>query len=124
MIGLGFCSMGGANNPVCWSYIPHQTEGELVYTVTYREMERATIALLTANVDKECEFTRYLKHLLAEPNIQIYMRSQDYQVSKFPIDHVQCDHQAGWHNLSVAVFDKLPNICSNISPVNIYSIPI
>ncbi len=55
MIGLGFCSMGSANNPACWSYIPHQTEGELVYTVTYREMERATIALFTANLDKECE---------------------------------------------------------------------
>ena len=49
--------MGGANHPACWSYIPHQTEGELMYTVTYREMELAAIALLTANVDKECEFT-------------------------------------------------------------------
>ena len=62
MLGLGFCSMGGANHPALWSYIPHQTEGELMYTVTFREMERATLALLTANVDKQCDFTRYLKH--------------------------------------------------------------
>ena len=28
MIALGFCSFGGSNNPVCFSYIPHQSEGE------------------------------------------------------------------------------------------------
>ena len=38
-------------------------EGELKYTVTFREMGLAAIALLTANVDKKCEFTRYLKHI-------------------------------------------------------------
>ena len=86
--------MGGANNPACWSYIPHQTEGELVYTLTYREMERVVIARLTANVDKECEFTRYLKHLLAQPSVQKYMRSQDYKDGKPAIDQGQCDHQA------------------------------
>ncbi len=35
MIGLCFCSMGCANNSACWSFIPHQTEGELMYTVAY-----------------------------------------------------------------------------------------
>ena len=25
MIALGFCSFGDSNNPVCFSYIPHQT---------------------------------------------------------------------------------------------------
>ena len=39
MLGLDFCSMGGANHPACWSFIPHQTEGELMYTVTFHEME-------------------------------------------------------------------------------------
>jgi hypothetical protein len=28
MIALGFCSFGGANNPVFFSYIPRQSEGE------------------------------------------------------------------------------------------------
>ena len=35
MIALGFCSICGANNPVCFSYIPRQYEGEKLYTVTY-----------------------------------------------------------------------------------------
>ncbi len=71
MIGLSFFSMGGANHPACWSYIPHQTEGELMYTVTYREMERAAIALFSesANLDKDCEFTTCLKHLLAQGRV-------------------------------------------------------
>ena len=54
MLELGFSSMGGANHPACWSYIPHKTEGELMYTVTFREMEKAALALLTANVEKKC----------------------------------------------------------------------
>ena len=57
-----------------------------MYTLTYYEMQRATFALMTANVDKDCEFTRYLKHLLAQPNVQKYMRSQNYIDGKIPID--------------------------------------
>jgi hypothetical protein len=113
MIGLGFCSMGGANHPACWSMIPHQTEGELMYTVTYREMERAVIALFTANVDKVCEFTTCLKHLLAQVRVQEYMRLQRYRDGLLPIDQAQCDHQAGWRNFCLKVFEKEPNICSN-----------
>ena len=35
MISLVFCSLAGSNNPVCFSYIPHQSEGEKLYTKTY-----------------------------------------------------------------------------------------
>ncbi len=73
MIGLSFCSMGDANHPACWSYIPHQTEGELMYTGTYREMERAAIALFSANLDKKCEFTTCIKHLVTQPRVQQYV---------------------------------------------------
>ncbi len=73
MIGLGFCSMGGANHPACWPYILHQTEGELMYTVTYCEMERAAIALFSANLDKTCGFTTCLKHLVAQPRVHEYV---------------------------------------------------
>jgi hypothetical protein len=52
MIGLDFCSMGGANHLACWSYISHQTEGELMYTVTYCEMERAVIALFSDSLSE------------------------------------------------------------------------
>ena len=113
MVGLGFCSMGGANHPVCWSHISHQTEVELVYTLTFYEMQKAALALLTANVDKDCKFSTCPTHLLAQLNVQIYMKRQVYKDGKLTIDQTQCDDQAGWHNFSMSVFGKLPNVCSN-----------
>ena len=112
MLGLGFCSMGGANHPAVWSFIPHQAEGELTYTLTFRDMEKAALTLLTANVDKECEFTRYLKHLPAQANVQRYLEHESYQNGRLPIDQAQCDHHAGWHNFSKNEFGGPPNICS------------
>ena len=35
MIALGFCSFGGSNNPVCFSYIQHQSESEKLYTKSF-----------------------------------------------------------------------------------------
>ncbi len=92
MIGLGFCSMGGANHPACWSYIPHQTEGELMYTVTYREMDRAAIALFSANLDKKCEFTTCLKHLVVQPQVQENVASPKLVNGLLFVDQAQCDH--------------------------------
>ena len=112
MLGLGFCSMGGANNPAVWSFIPHQAEGELTYTLTFRDMEKAALALLTVNVDKECEFTRYLKHLRAQANVQRYMEHESYQTGRLPIDQAQCDHHVGWHNFAKNELGISPNICS------------
>jgi hypothetical protein len=113
MIGLGFCSMGGANHPACWSLIPHQTEGELMYTVSFREMERAALALFGANLDKTCEFTTCLKHLIAQPRVITFVASEAFLSRRLPIDQAQCDHQAGWRNFSLNTFGKEPNICSN-----------
>ena len=83
-----------------------------MYHVTYNEMERAALALLTANLNKECEFTKYIKHLLAQPNVEKYMDGEKYREGKLPIDQAQCDHQAGWRNFSWNVFGRAPNICS------------
>ena len=77
-----------------------------MYTVTFCKMDGScSCPLLTANVDKKCEFTRYLEHVLTQLNVQIYMES-------LPIDQAQCDHQAGWRNFSLAEFGGPPNICS------------
>jgi hypothetical protein len=35
--GFGVNSVGSHNHPLCWSIIPHQTEGELTYTSTFLE---------------------------------------------------------------------------------------
>jgi hypothetical protein len=114
MIGLGLCSM----DPVCWSYIQHQTVGKLMYTVTSREMESAAIALFTANLDMEFKFTTCLKHLLSQPRAQTF-KSEGYRDSKLPINQAQCDHQAGWRNFSLKIFEKDPNICLKKIPTSV-----
>ena len=111
MRGLGFCSTGGANHPACWSYIPHKGEGELMYTITFREMEK--VDLLTANVEKKCELSTYFKHLLSQPTVLDFMTSIECLAGRHLIDQAQCDHQAGWRNFSINEFGKPPNICSN-----------
>ena len=95
-----------------------------MYTVTFREMERAALALLTANVDKKCEFSRYLKHLLSQQSVLRYMVSKECIEGKRPIDQAQCDHQAGWRNFSLVEFGKPPNICSTHLTCKLYFIGI
>jgi hypothetical protein len=65
-----------------------------MYTMTYQEMERAAIALFSASLDKDCEFTTCLKHLLAQQKVQGYMSTQRFRDGQLPIDQAQCDHQA------------------------------
>ena len=61
MIALDFCSYGGSNDPLCFSYILHQTEGEKLHTVTFYEMQSAVMAVLKAKTEKDCEFSTYIK---------------------------------------------------------------
>ncbi len=49
-----------------------------MYTVTYRAMKRAAIALFSANVDKEGKFTTCFKHLLAQQRVQEYITKLIY----------------------------------------------
>ena len=85
-----------------------------MYTVTFREMEKAALALLTANVEKKCEFSTYIGHLLSQPTVLSFMMSDECLAGRLPgpIDQAQCDHQAGWRNFSWNVFGRAPNICS------------
>ncbi len=103
MICLGFTSMGSVNDPACWSFIPHQAEGELTYTVTFYELQKAVISLLKANTEKECPFSSCIEDLLARPNVQKYMWSQLFRDGKLDIQTAQCDQ--------LARFD--PNTCSS-----------
>jgi hypothetical protein len=113
MIALGFCSFGGANNPVCFSYIPRQSEGEKLYTVTYFGMQKAVMSLLKANTEKDCEFTSCLQLLLCRPHVQHYLDSDEVRANKLLIDQAQCDQLAGWACFSREVLGRDPNVCCN-----------
>ncbi len=45
MIALGVNSVGNHNHPLCWSIIPHNTEGELTYTGTFLGLQEAAMLL-------------------------------------------------------------------------------
>ena len=113
MIALGFCSFGGANNPVCFSYIPHQAEGEKLYTKTYYEMQSAVMALLKAETRKACEFSTYMKMPKSRPELVKYLAGPRFKENKLPVDQAQCDQLPGWACFSHEVFGFPPNICGN-----------
>jgi hypothetical protein len=113
MICLGFNSMGCVNNPACWSFIPHQAEGEKTYTVTFYELQKAVISLLKASTAKNCPFSSCIKDLLACPNVQKYIRSALFRDGKLDIQTAQCDQLAGWSSFTHEVFGFNPNTCSS-----------
>jgi hypothetical protein len=110
MIALGFCSFRGANHPVCFSYIPRQSDGEKLYTVTYYGMQKAVLSLIKANTDKDCEFSTCLKLLIGRQHLRQYLNGEDFIAKKLPIDQAQCDQLAGWACFGREVFDKDPNV--------------
>ncbi len=54
--------MGAVDNPWCFSYIPHKTEGQLCNTTTVYHVQFVTIELLKAELcdDEDCEFCSVL----------------------------------------------------------------
>ncbi len=74
MIALCFCPSGGSNNPVCFSYIQHQTEGEKLYNVKFFEVQQAVIAVLKASTDKDCEFSTCVSELKLCAHVVTYPR--------------------------------------------------
>jgi hypothetical protein len=113
MISFGFNSMGSVNNPACWSFIPHQVEGQRTYTLTFYELQRVVISLLKANTAKECPFTTCLKELLTRPNVQKYIQGALCRDGKLDFQTAQCDQLAGWASYTHKVSGMDANTCSN-----------
>ena len=111
MIALGFCSFGGANNPVCFSYIPHQAEGEKLYTKTYYEMQSAVMALLKVDTRKDCDFSKYMIMLKSRRCVKDYLAGELFKANKLQVDQAQCDQLPGFSCFSHEVFGFPPNIC-------------
>ena len=53
MIGFGVNSLGNHNHPLCWSIIPHNTESQVTYSGTYKELEEASLLLFSI---KSCSY--------------------------------------------------------------------
>ncbi len=59
MISLGVNYLGAQNHTLCWSLIPKSTEGELVYTGTFKKVQEAVMKLLKvcvcSDASSQCE---------------------------------------------------------------------
>ena len=86
MIGFGVNSVGSHNHPLCWSIIPHQTEGELTYSGTFLELQEAFIlscSILTCS-NADCASCSILKQLRGSERVIKYLagdsRSSSHQI--------------------------------------------
>ena len=93
-----------------------------MHTSTFRAMERVTLALLTANVDKKCDFTRYPKHLLPQTGVEKYLKSDLFKEGKPPIDQLRTKLNAnikpGGATSRCRSLEYRPIYALRISPVN------
>ena len=122
MIGFGVNSVGSHNHPLCWSIIPHQTEGELTYTGTFAELEEAFILSCSIRTcDRaDCTSCATLKQLRAQERGVTYLASDTFKAGKIPVDSAQCDNILGFGNFTRAVFNMDPNVCK-CHPLGDYS---
>jgi hypothetical protein len=97
MIGFGVNSLAGHNHTLCWSLIPDRAEGELTYTQTYNELQRA--ALLLDDIKPcelhGCEFCLALNSVLNHPRSEAYIQSTAFQNDMLPVDSAQCENIFG-----------------------------
>jgi hypothetical protein len=114
MIGLGVNSVGNHNHPVCWSIIPHNTEGELTYTGTFIEMQDAFLLLKDIKPcgKLDCEFCNCYKMLMQNENVIKYFAGDDFKERRLPVDTAQCDQIQGWGNFTRETLGIDPNTCS------------
>jgi hypothetical protein len=112
---LGFCvnSVGSHNHPLCWSIIPHQTEGELTYTGTSTELEE--VFILSCGI-RTCDSADYascarLKEVRAQERAINYLASDAFKTGKIPVDTAQCNNILGFGNFTRTVLNMDSNVC-------------
>ncbi len=59
MISLRVSSLGARNHTLCWYFIPKSTEGELVYTGIFEEIQEAVMQLLEIREIHVCSATSF-----------------------------------------------------------------
>ena len=116
MIGLGVNSIGGHNNPLVWSIIPHGSEGAITYDRTFNDLQDAAIILIksiTCCENPDCAFCSALIKLREDAEVTKYMKSDEYGSAKLHIDTAQCDNHLGWQKFAREILGIIANICKN-----------
>jgi hypothetical protein len=116
MIGLGVNSVGNHNHPLCWSIIPHNTEGELTYAGTFLELQEAAMLVNYIHTcpDPDCAFCNTYDEIMRNDLVKKFCASKECtEERKIPVDTAQCDQIMGWGNFTREVLGIDPNACKN-----------
>jgi hypothetical protein len=114
MIGLCVNSVGNHNYPLCWSIIPHQSEGELTYTGTFLQLQEAVVLAedLHTCSNASCHFCNTYDMLLRNANVDKFFKSDRFtKLRQIPVDTAQCDQLTGWGNFTREVLGIDSNTC-------------
>ena len=113
MIGFGVNSLGKHNHPLCWSLIPHNSEGEVTYTGTFLELQEAVMLLFDIKPcsDPDCEFCAHLDFLMCSDGVIKFKSGDAFKAGKLPVDSAQCDNILGFGNFTREIFDMDANVC-------------
>ena len=117
MIGFGVNSLGNHNHPLCWSIIPHNTESQVTYTGTFKELQEASLLLFGINAcsSPDCKCCARLYELLDDERVKKYVASDDFKDQKIPVDTAQCDQIQGFGNFTREVLGIDPNVCNTLA---------
>ena len=116
MIGLGVNSIGGHNNPLVWSIIPHGSEGVITYDRTFHDFQDAALILIRdikCCEKSDCAFCSALIKLREDAEVKKYLKSDEYGSAKLHIDTAQCDNHLGWQKFAREILGIIANICKN-----------
>ena len=113
MIGFGVNSLGKHNHPLCWSLVPHNSEGELTYTGTFQELQEAVMLVfdIESCSDPDCEFCAHLDFLMHSEGVIKFKSGDAFKNGKLPVDTAQCDNILGFGNFTREIFDMDANVC-------------
>ena len=113
MIGFGVNSLGNHNHPLCWSIIPHNTESQVTYSGTYKELEEASLLLFSIKSCSYpgCKCCATLHELINDARVKKFVASDVFKAQKLPVDTAQCDQIQGFGNFTREEFGFDPNVC-------------
>ena len=113
LLELLVTSMPCKNNIVCISTIPHGTESQRAYTITWDDMRKAVclVAGLKHCGKVACKCCETVQSLLHDPEIQAWIGSEEFRRGTMPVDTAMCDNIVGWGNFSEDSLGIPTNVC-------------
>jgi len=110
LLELSVTSMPCQNNVLCISTIPHATESEKSYKITWDDL-RLAVKLIFSIELCECEICATIAELTRNPEVVEFTKTDTYAADKLPVDTAMCDNFKGWGNFALHSLGIPTNLC-------------